>query len=197
MSTPTALQHEHYYHIFNRGNNRETLFRQERNYDYFLNLYAKHVYPVADTFAYCLLPNHFHFAIRIKPESDIAKVLRKRNPDKSLDPGQNLGNLFNAYTKAVNKTYGRTGSLFEKPFHRKLITDDDYFWRLILYIHFNPQKHGLIDDFRLWPFSSYPALISNQPTRLKREAVLFTFGGCENFIQQHDEYQPGEFDQEF
>ena len=197
MSTPAALQYEQYYHIFNRGNNRETLFRQERNYHYFMEVYAKHVYPVADTFAYCLLPNHFHFAVQIKSESDIAKVLRKRNPQKSLDPGQNFGNLFNAYTKVINNTFGRTGSLFEKPFHRKPITDDAYFQRLVLYIHYNPQKHGLIDDFRLWPFSSYGALLSDQPTRLKRDEVLAAFDGREFFIQQHDEYKPGELDEEF
>ena len=94
-------------------------------------------------------------------------------------------------------TPGRTGSLFEKPFHRKIITDDGYFWRLVLYIHSNPQKHGLTDDFRLWPFSSYAAMLSDQPTRLKRDEVLLAFGGRESFVQQHDEYKPGELDEEF
>ncbi|MBU1661839.1 MAG: transposase [Chloroflexi bacterium] len=197
MSTPEALQYEQYYHIYNRGNNRETLFRQERNYHYFMELYARHIYAVAETFAYCLLPNHFHFAVRIKSESDIAEVLLKRNPHKSLDPGQNFGNLFNAYTKTINNAYGRTGSLFEKPFHRKPVTDDNYFRRLVLYIHRNPQKHGLIDDFRLWPFSSYASLFSDQPTRLIRDEVLAAFGDIETFIQQHDEFNPGEFEEEF
>ena len=197
MSAPEALQYEQYYHIYNRGNNSETLFRKERNYHYFMELYAKYVYPIADTFAYSLLPNHFHFEVRIKSESDIARVLRKQNPRKSLDPGQNFGNLFNAYTKAFNKVYRRTGSLFEKPFHRKLVTDDNYFRQLVLYIHYNPQKHGLIDDFRLWPFSSYAASLADQPTRLKRDEVLAAFGGREAFEQQHDEYKSGELDEEF
>ena len=56
----------HYYHIYNRGNNREDIFIQERNYRYFLRLYAKHIEPMADTYAYCLLRNHFHFLVRIK-----------------------------------------------------------------------------------------------------------------------------------
>ena len=53
-------------HIYNRGNNRENLFKEAKNYPYFLKLYSKHVERVASTFAYCLLRNHFHFFVRIK-----------------------------------------------------------------------------------------------------------------------------------
>ena len=74
-----------YYHIYNRGNNRENLFIERRNYPYFLKLYAKHIQPVAETYAYCLLPNHFHFAIRTlsilkknKRQTIIAKVIRAK-----------------------------------------------------------------------------------------------------------------------
>ncbi len=66
MKTLTPLQPGGYYHIYNRGNNREDLFREERNYRYFLQLYVYHVYPIADTFAYCLMRNHFHLLVRIK-----------------------------------------------------------------------------------------------------------------------------------
>jgi putative transposase len=62
------LQYGQYYHIYNRGNNRENLFVEQRNYPYFLKQYTKHILPVAETFAYCLLPNHFHFAIRTRTE---------------------------------------------------------------------------------------------------------------------------------
>ena len=59
------------YHIYNRGNNGETIFPEERNYEYFMQLYGKYISPIADTFAYCLMPNHFHFLIRIKGEDDL------------------------------------------------------------------------------------------------------------------------------
>ena len=188
MSKPTRLEYEQCYHLYNRGNNRETVYLEERNYYFFMQLYARHVYAVADSFAYCLLPNHFHLLVRIKPEKEILKTYRVINARGLLDtdscietrnvsPSQCFGNLFNAYTKSFNKVYQRTGSLFEKPFHRKLVTDGDYFKNLVLYIHYNPQKHGLIDDYRLWPFSSYTALLSNQPTRLKRDEVLAAYGG--------------------
>ena len=61
-----SLQFNQYYHLYNRGNNKEALFKEGRNYYYFLDLYKKYIYPMADLYAYCLLPTHFHFIIRIK-----------------------------------------------------------------------------------------------------------------------------------
>ena len=49
--------------------------------------------------------------------------------------------------------------------------------RLVHYIHWNPQKHGFVDDFREYPYSSYAALLSERPTWLKRDIVLEWFNG--------------------
>jgi len=57
----------------------------------------------------------------------------------------------------------------------------------VCYIHFNPQKHGLVSDFRTWPYSSYRAHLSNQATCLRREDVLEWFGGRQGFIAAHQE----------
>ena len=59
------------YHIYNRGNNEEDIFIEERNYNYFMKLYAKYIMPVAETYAYCLLRNHFHLMVRIKSPEEI------------------------------------------------------------------------------------------------------------------------------
>jgi len=64
MTSPSPLLHDTYYHIHNRGVNGEYLFVQERNYDLFLRLYERHLSPVTDLFAYCLLKNHFHLLLR-------------------------------------------------------------------------------------------------------------------------------------
>jgi len=66
MTSPSPLRYDTYYHIYNRGVNRENIFFETRNYEYFLNLYWKYIGQVVDTFAYCLLRNHFHLAIRVK-----------------------------------------------------------------------------------------------------------------------------------
>lgn len=198
MPSPPPLAYDTYYHIYNRGNNRENLFKAERNYHHFLRLYGKHVGPVADTFAYCLLPNHFHLLVRIKTEEEIETEDQTRRPQaqtqtdsenvrglKVLKPSQQFSNCFNAYTKAINRAYKRTGSLFEHPFERKRVDSDAYFAQLVIYIHQNPQRHDLIDDFRDWPYSSYHALFSTQATRLKRETVIDWFGGIQNIEAKH------------
>jgi putative transposase len=57
--------------------------------------------------------------------------------------------------------------------------------RLIVYIHRNPQKHGFVEDFRDWPFSSYHALMSDKPTHVQRDTVLNWFGGAQNVTAMH------------
>jgi len=92
MSAISPLRRGAAYHIYNRGNNHENLFVQERNYAYFLNLYVRHVEPIAETFAYCLMKNHFHLLVRIKNDSDEAR-----------EPSRCFANLFNAYARAFNR----------------------------------------------------------------------------------------------
>jgi len=60
MTHPAPLEFGRIYHIYNRGNNRENIFVQERNYAYFLKLWTKYIDPIDDTYSYCLLRNHFH-----------------------------------------------------------------------------------------------------------------------------------------
>ena len=177
-------------HVYNRGINRENIFIEERNYRYFMDLYAQHVEPVADTFAYCLLKNHFHLLVRIKDEktfevSETSKVLDATS--KILNPTQQFSNFLNAYAKAINKTYNRTGSLFQGRFGRIPVTTDGYLVTLVHYIHFNPQKHGFVADYCEWQHSSYHALYSAKPTKLKREELLEWFNGREHFLKFHQE----------
>ncbi len=166
-----------FYHIYNRGNNGENIFIEARNYAYFMKLYGKYVSPVAETYAYCLLRNHFHLMVRI-------------NDCQSSEDWQSssraFSNLFSTYTKAINKAYQRTGSLFEKPFKRKPITNERYYKALVAYIHQNPQMHDLINDFRDWPFSSYQAMISREPTQLAREVTLAWFDGSRGLVKSHE-----------
>jgi REP element-mobilizing transposase RayT len=60
------LQPGFYYHIYNHANGSENLFLNEDNYNFFLKKYSSYIRPVADTFAYCLMPNHIHVLVRIK-----------------------------------------------------------------------------------------------------------------------------------
>jgi putative transposase len=76
MASPSPLLYDTYYHIYNRGVNGENIFIEERNYELFLKLYEKHLEPITDLFAYCMLRNHFHVAVRVKSENKIFEALR-------------------------------------------------------------------------------------------------------------------------
>jgi len=70
------------HNIYNRSNNRENLFVAERNYVHFMRLYVKYIEPVAETFAYCLLRNHFHLLVRIQPKNSTGRLARQRLPTR-------------------------------------------------------------------------------------------------------------------
>lgn len=144
------------YHIYNRANGEANLFREDRNYDYFLFKYFHYINPIAETYAYCLMPNHFHAMIRVHSSDAIANLDLEKIPNLI---SKQFSNLFNSYAKAINKTYKRRGSLFQRPFKYKKVDSDNYFTKLILYIHNNPVKHGFVLDAREWPHSSLQQFI--------------------------------------
>jgi putative transposase len=176
-----------FFHIYNRGNNGENIFIQERNYLYFMELWWKHTHQIAETWAYCLLRNHFHAVVFIKNEEDLSGP---GNSEKIKESSQYFSNFFNAYARGVNIATQRTGTLFERPFKRIPVENESYLTRLVVYVHQNPQKHKFVDDFRSWNYSSYHELISNVPTRLQRDRMMQLFGSREDFIRIHQEIQP-------
>ena len=176
------LQAETIYHIYNRGNNLENIFIEERNYNYFLSLLKKYVLPIAEIYAYCMLKNHFHVVLKIKDESELPEKYRH----KIHLP---FSNMFNTYTKSINKAYNRTGSLFQEHPKRNKVENEDYLRQLIVYIHLNPLKHKFLNQFELYNHSSYPSYLSNAASNLEREYVFELFGGKENFIYFHNENQ--------
>lgn len=196
MPNPPALFYDTYYHIYNRGINHENIFVEERNYSYFLQIYEKYIEPVVETFAYCLMRNHFHLLVRIKSQDEISfnslapQLSNSQTPKVSetfgvLSPSHQFSRFFNAYAKSINKALGRTGSLFQRPFGRVLISSNAQLWTVLVYIHQNPQKHRFVEDFRNWNWSSYKTLGMDQPTRLKRDTVLDWFGGRQAYLDLH------------
>ena len=68
------LEYGRYYHIYNRGINGTDLFLANENYLWFIKLYKKYIDIIADTFAWCLMKNHFHFLVRIKEEEEVSHL---------------------------------------------------------------------------------------------------------------------------
>jgi len=181
-----------YYHIYNRGINSCNLFYEAENYEYFMQLYDKYISVYAETFAWVLMPNHFHFVVRIKEEPEVLAI--KHEPLTSKPPHQHFSNLFNAYTKAFNERFNRHGSLFERPFKRKLVDNEQYLKQLVLYVHHNPVHHG---------FCSHPFRISleqlfdvpfNETDETAKEKVVGWFQDVDGFTKSHQEINISEID---
>ncbi|WP_395048107.1 transposase [Flavobacterium sp.] len=179
MQNFQPLENGKYYHIYNRGINSDILFKENDNYEYFLRLYDTHIDPIVETYAWCLMKNHFHFLVRIKDVDEL-------DTEKKIQPSQSFSNLFNAYTKAFNKSYNRHGSLFERPFRRKEINHNKYFQNVIAYIHNNPVHHNICDHPLNYPWSSYITCLSDKPTKLRRKEVIEIFEDIENFKYVHE-----------
>ena len=189
-----------YYHIYNRSINRELLFREDDNYRFFLRQYKHYLSDHVETYAYCLMPTQFHFAVRTKENAqpdykslqDFCSLPASSLPARPapLTPLEKaFRDFFISYAKSYNKRYGRTGSLFQYKFKRKPADDMGYRMRLIVYIHANPVAAGLCSYFGDWVYSSYRAILSQRETAIQRGVVLDWFGGREDFVAFHREYR--------
>lgn len=188
------MQAEGIYHIYSRAVGQEKLFKSEDNYRYFLTKYKLHINPVADTFAWCLLPNHFHFLIKVKSfvsiKSYYTAVKEKSDFSAEFLPDfimERFSNWLNSYTKAFNKVYERKGSLFIDYMRRVQVQGDEQFCATIFYIHKNPVHHGLVKKLEDWKWSSYKSFFSKGETSLQRDKVLEMFQGINAFAAFHQQ----------
>lgn len=121
------FQSETVYHLYNQGNNRQIIFPRQQNYLFFLEKMRKHLIPYAEVLCYCLMPNHFHWLLYVKPEGaelfvpKISTGGSTHNGTSSRDgylPRQNLnqsiGIMLSSYTRAINKQEGWSGSIFRQ-----------------------------------------------------------------------------------
>ena len=199
---------EAHYHVYNRTNNREALFHDDTDRRFFMEQYKRFVADYVDTYAYCLLPNHFHWAVRIKSAVALA-ALSEQIPAPQRTAAQHFllaqqeeerdfhrllerqfTRMFTAYAMFFNGRYTRSGNLFHRPFKRIAVDDDNHLNWLVYYVHHNPKKHGITHDFLQYPWSSYAALISQKSTALSREAVWALFGSKAHFIAFHEGQEP-------
>ncbi|MCD4795592.1 MAG: hypothetical protein K8R49_00255 [Candidatus Cloacimonetes bacterium] len=153
-----CFQEDTYFHIYNHSLDNLDLFRL--NDDYILCqikvLQKLKLYP-ASIFAYCLMPNHFHFFIRQDSDKPIYRI---------------FNDVFAGYVQIYNKKYNRKGRLFRNPLQHKIIENDFYALQLCQYIHYNPKKAGLVDDISDWEFSNYQEWVSERTQPLFSNEIM-------------------------
>jgi putative transposase len=164
-----------FYHLYNRGANRTSIFHDDDDYLYVLRAMKRYSRQYGlSVIAYCLMPNHFHWLVY--QEGDIsARLLPQR--------------VFNGYVKAFNRRHQRSGTLFEGPFRATHVDNDAYLHHLCLYIHANPVKDGFAAAAELWPYSNCAEWISvRQGTLFQPTFVAAHFGGAEQYRTRMAEF---------
>ena len=198
------LQPNSSYHIFNHANGFENIFIEDENYRFFLDKYNQYILPIAETYAYCLLPNHFHLVVRIRRREVLEEVFRNFK-STNFSKVQNFGkvevtdnmieyyiskqfaNLFSCYTQSFNKVNKRRGSLFLKNFRREPIENKAYFLNAVIYTHRNPVHHAFCDRYTDWSYTSFCEIKERNSQIIEVDKLLRMFGGRDSFIDLHEQ----------
>lgn len=166
-----TFQKDEYYHIYNRGNQKQNIFLDESDYKNFLkrcclvlgieNIQtpnALNIHPLPKDclkiICYCLMPNHFHFIIRQDSDIEINRFISK---------------LCTSYASYFNKKYKLVGHLFQDAFKAKCIDNDEYITYLSAYIHNNPNNPYS------YQFSSFKGIIESNDPLCKDRIILNWF----------------------
>ncbi len=136
-----------FYHIYNRGNNRENIFLEPENYRFFLQRLHFYYDPQdIHLIAYCLMPNHYHLVTGIGKVVDFSNVMRSFSV---------------SYVKSFNKAYSHVGHLFQGNFEARDVCADNDLAYLIRYVHLNPVRAGLVKKAENWKYSDHNEWISD------------------------------------
>jgi putative transposase len=178
---------EGYYHLYNRGVNKQIVFRDQEDYAVFLNLLKRYLddRPVKDNkgreyewlhdrlelLAFCLMPNHWHLLIYQHDKEAMTRLMR---------------GVATSYTTYFNKKYKRIGPLFQERFKASRIDRDDYLQHISRYIHLNP------DDYKNWEFSSLPYYLRAKNAgwvRPVRILEIFEGSNYEQFVTDYEDHK--------
>ncbi len=182
------LKENQFFHIYNRSVGKERLFLQDSDCDFFLEKWNQYLTRYLDTYAYCLMGNHFHFLVKIKQVEEA--VLESVQKEKTVAARKFLQGkidfnafledqfkrLFTSYARMLNNRLKRHGSVFQTRFKRVRVEQGTAVLEKICYIHHNPIHHGFHSVYHDWKYSSYDVYLSHQPTFLARQNGLQLFG---------------------
>ena len=160
----------HYYHLYNRGVNRNPIYFNDENWEYFIKRLRHYCRPeLIEIVGYCLMPNHYHILVYLKDDNLSANIMQPFTV---------------SYTKAVNRQQHRVGPIFQGAFKAKFVDKTEYFLHLSRYIHLNPVFAGLTDNPANWTFSSYQDHVGlRNGTLAKREILLSQFPSRQSYAK--------------
>ena len=168
-----------YYHVYNRGAHKTNIFCNDRDYVFLLKLVKEQAEKCDTTvIAYCLMDNHYHFALRQNGDVEISQFMQA---------------IFNVYTKAFNTKYKQSGTLFEGPFKAVHVDRNEYLLHLCRYIHRNPIEASMVVKPGQWHYSNYAEFVGKRRGSLvDNDFVKINFGTAEAYEDFVMNYVPSE-----
>ncbi len=147
------------YHVIQRGNNRQPIFRSEGERAKMLELLAENAaeFDVA-IYAYVLMDNHFHLLLGPKTADGLPKMM------------QSVGR---SYVRFFNDTHGRTGTLWEGRYKSALVQSERYLLACMVYMDLNPVRAGMVAHAQDYAWSSHSHYVGARNDRLITPHPLF------------------------
>ena len=166
---PAIFTAQGFYHVYNRGHNKQTIFHDAKDYRRYLKRLGEYLKKHDVTLlAYCLMPNHLHLLLRQDSDELIDRFIHR---------------LHTAYTMYFNKKYERVGAVFQGRFKAKLIDTDEYLLHVSRYIHINPielfdthaQGPALGVELEDYPWSSYEEYVDPRSKLLCNPTIILNY----------------------
>lgn len=184
------------YHLYNRGDNKETIFHDEQDYRAFLfrlglalgiekeKLNQSEISKSTKSriritaskpenfklYAFCLMPNHLHLLVEQCEDESISNLLLR---------------VFTSFSKYINLKYKRVGHVFQDQFKSVEIKTNPQLMLISSYIHMNPVKDGLVRSPSEYKWSSYNDFLGRSAPITEPSFLLGVFGNKNNFINQN------------
>ncbi len=168
--TPRGIVEGMIYHVLNRGNSRQVVFHNACDYRGFLKLMedGKKNYAI-DIFAYCLMPNHFHFVVRPRIEDHLSKWMHW---------------ITNTHVKRHQIYYQTSGRIWQGRFKSFVIQQDNHLLTVLRYAERNPVRANLVPSAIDWPWSSFRARMATASNSVIDSPPIDLPYDWEDFVNQ-------------
>jgi putative transposase len=147
-----GISDELIYHVLNRGNAKQRIFHKDQDYVAFVRLLkeARHLFSV-NIFAYCMMPNHFHFVLRPCQANGLSKLMQW---------------LMTCHVRRYHKHYGTSGHIWQGRYKSFLVKEDEYLLTVLRYVEGNPVRARLVSSAKDWPWSSHRERIGKKINKI-------------------------------
>ncbi len=158
-----------YCHVIVQGIDKEYIFKNDNFKKIYMSMLKKNLLDTqASILAYCIMSNHAHILIYSEKLEDITKIMLRTNT---------------SYAKLYNKSNNRVGYVFRDRYYTQPITSEKQLFNCIAYIHNNPIKAHIVNNFSEYPYSSYNEYLGKKDL-LTLKSIKLVFGSSQNYIEQ-------------